>query len=64
MERNDGEWHVEETWPSSDIEWQLHDVSTWGDMGPVSSSSSIAISASASSSIIDSDASLPMRLFS
>ena len=44
IQRNDGEWHVEETWPSVDVEWDLHDVSTWGNLGTVSSSSSIILS--------------------
>ena len=44
IQRNDGEWHVEETWPSLDVKWDLHDVSTWGNLGTVSSSSSITLS--------------------
>ena len=43
IQRNDGEWHVEETWPSLDVEWATHDASAWGSLGVVSSSSSITL---------------------
>ena len=43
IQRNDGEWHVEETWPSTDVEWVTNDISSWGSLGTVSSSSSITL---------------------
>jgi len=43
IQRNDGEWHVEETWPSSDLEWFTQDVSSWGELGTVSSLASITL---------------------
>ena len=29
IQTNDGLWHLEETWPPSDIAWQHHDINQW-----------------------------------
>ncbi len=29
IQTNDGLWHLEETWPPSDLAWQHHDINQW-----------------------------------
>ena len=44
IQTNDGNWHVEETWPPEDMTWELHDLSEWeGSTGVVSSNGGITI---------------------
>ncbi len=44
IQTNDGKWHVEETWPPTDMTWDIQDLSEWdGATGIVSASSSITI---------------------
>ena len=45
IQTNDGRWHVEETWPPSDIEWAEFGISSWdgGFLGTVSSTQSMTI---------------------
>lgn len=33
MQRNDGLWHIEETWPPKDTQWNSIDLSTCGQVG-------------------------------
>ena len=32
MQTNDGQWHVEQTWPPEDMEWEMFDVNSWGSL--------------------------------
>ena len=45
IQTNDGKWHVEETWPPTDLSWDLQDLSEWDGIGNgvVSATSSISI---------------------
>ena len=42
MQRNDGQWHVEETWPPADIEWEVITLDQTSSNGNRVSSTSIA----------------------
>lgn len=49
MQRNDGLWHVEETWPAADIEWEvitLDQTTSNGNLVSSTSSASFEIAAS------------------
>ena len=47
MQTHDGRWHLEETWPPSDLKWDLHDLSIWeGSTGSVSFTSQMTIKSS------------------
>jgi len=49
MQRNDGQWHVEETWPPADIEWEvitLDQTSSNGNRVSSTSSATFEIAAS------------------
>ena len=44
MQTHDGRWHLEETWPPEDMNWEIHDLSEWsGSTGVVSANSAISI---------------------
>ena len=45
IQTNDGKWHVEETWPPTDLSWDLQDLSEWDGIGNgvVSATSTISI---------------------
>jgi len=29
IQTNDGQWHLEETWPPKDVSWDMHDIGEW-----------------------------------
>lgn len=45
MQRNDGRWHIEETWPPADVEWKSLNIGGWdgGFIGTVSATQSMTI---------------------
>ena len=45
MQTHDGRWHLEETWPPSDLEWNLQELSQWDGLGGglVSSTNSFSL---------------------
>ncbi len=45
IQTNDGKWHVEETWPPTDLSWDMQDLSEWDGIGNgvVSATNAISI---------------------
>lgn len=44
MQTHDGRWHLEETWPPADINWEYHDTSEWQDAtGLVSANTAVTM---------------------
>ena len=43
VQTNDGKWHVEETWPPEDMEWNYFEAGSWDSSGGMSVSASSSL---------------------